>query len=266
MIRAVSAIHPTEPRRTSWAEPRRGAILGRDEIHVWKADVDLDERAIGPLVELLSPQEMGRANRFRFDRDRARFIVRRALLRTLVGHSTRRRPADLVIVTNAWGKPMLSGHDGACIQFSVSHSDSVVILALTSGREVGVDVERIRHIPECLAMARRFLAAKDVEALCALDGLARSRAFLLRWTETEALLKARGVSLAGYLDAASSLDGGPGARSDGGSTGSSWSLAAFDAGDDALGSVASLGSAWKPVYLQTPKEPEDWPSGASGVS
>jgi len=207
------------------------ALLRRGEIHVWKADADVGESAIARHAELLTPDEIGRASGFRFQRDRARFVVRRALLRSLIGRYTGTEPASIRFVANAWGKPMLSeAQGGATLRFNASHSDSVAIFAFALEREVGVDIERVRHIPECLALAERVLPKADVDALRTLHGLELSRAFLSRWTECEAMAKAQGIGLPRYLiERSRDADR------------SSWSCETFDAGEDLVVSVASNG-------------------------
>ena len=205
--------------------------LPHGEIHIWTADVDADAYAFASLVELLAADEIDRASRFHIGRDRRRFLARRTLLRTLAGHYTGRDPAGLQFVTNAYGKPTLNtASGGACLRFNMSHSGSVVALAFALEREVGIDVECVRPIPNWPAFAGRFLAATDIDSLRRLEGSAQCRALLSGWTECEAMAKAQGVGLPRYLEERS-------LRTDR----SSWSLAAFDAGEDMVGSVASSG-------------------------
>ena len=54
-------------------------------VHVWSADLDLDDARIAALGTTLDPAETARARRFHFERDRRRFTAARGILRTLLG-------------------------------------------------------------------------------------------------------------------------------------------------------------------------------------
>ena len=124
---------------------------------------------------LLSCEERERAARLRSQRDRRRFIAARARLRELLGRRLDIPAAALEIRRGPRGRPQLAGSDW---RFSVSHSEDVAIYAFARGREVGVDVEAVRPMPEASAIAGHALA--DAEG------------FFRWWTRKEALFKALG--------------------------------------------------------------------------
>ena len=222
-MKLVPPVRPDRVTPVTWRQPPRQAHFSQNEVHLWKAAVDLDESWVGELVELLSHTEISRAERFRFRTDRTRFIGRRALLRTLLGHYLGKHPASLRFVTNDYGKPSLSGElEATRIRFNTSHSDGVAVLAFAANREVGVDVERVRDVPECLAVAGQYFRPEVATALRAFQGTERSRAFLARWTDAEALAKAEGIGLRAF-DALSASDQTRQSR---------WSLKVFDDGND----------------------------------
>ncbi len=146
--------------------------------------------------ELLSPDEQARAGRFRFDRDRSRFVVGRATLRRELGARLDADPSAIAFTYNTEGKPDVAQ---AGIAFNLSNSDDLGVLAVAAGAAhcIGVDVEmqhsRSAHLDELVA--RRFFAPGEVERLLSLPGNERSAAFLRCWTRKEALLKALGGGL-----------------------------------------------------------------------
>jgi 4'-phosphopantetheinyl transferase len=155
------------------------------DVQFFSLDVDA-----GRFEGLLTRDEVERASRFRFDRDRNRYIVCRGTLRELLGV---REP----FVYGAYGKPRLEGSE---TRFNVSHSHSMGMIAMARGREVGYDIERVdpsfadENIPE------RFFSAYEVRALRALPKSEQCSAFFRCWTRKEALIKACGMGVSRGLD------------------------------------------------------------------
>src|SRR5207245_1715236 len=116
--------------------------LRSGEVHVWR--VPLSENDPEQLGALLSRDEWIRAERFHFERDRARFICGRGLLRTILGRYLNTDPRDLTFVEGPYGKPELTGIPSS-LRFNLSHSDDLMLLAVTHARAVGVDLEMIRE-------------------------------------------------------------------------------------------------------------------------
>jgi len=141
----------------------------------------------------LSGSERQRAERFRFERDRRRYVVARARLRELLGARLGVHPEAVEIEYGRNGKPRLARGEW---HFSVSHSDDVALYGFSS-REVGVDIEAVRPIAQADAIAAQFFSPGEYTAYCA-----RRSTFLECWTRMEALAKASGEGLAGIpLDA-----------------------------------------------------------------
>ncbi len=177
--------------------------LPPDEVHVWTASRHApDDAAVGGFRDLLTDDERRRADRFVSAVDRRQFAVGRGLLRTILGRYLGRPPGGLRFVANAHGKPGLdpaSGVDPA-LRFNVSHSGSLALYAVARGRELGVDIERIRPEFGGQAIAARFFAPGEVDALLALPPESRTLAFFHGWTRKEAYIKAQGKGLALPLD------------------------------------------------------------------
>ena len=176
--------------------------ISLDEVHIWTASRDASYEAIESLRCLLNDEERRRADRFVFAHDRTRFAVSRGLLRVILGHYLDRPAASLEFVVNVHGKPALnaSSNTDPPIRFNLAHSGPWVVYAVTLGREIGVDIERVRPEFGGFAIAERFFAPGEVATLHALPEEARSLAFFHGWTRKEAYIKAKGKGLALPLD------------------------------------------------------------------
>jgi 4'-phosphopantetheinyl transferase len=165
-------------------------MIANREIHVWIARTDLASDAIRADLAVLSDDERARAGRFRFEEDQHRSIVARATLRRVLGTYLSRSPQDLHFVFGPQGKPALA--DGA-LEFNVSHSGPLVLLAFAAGSPVGVDVEQEKPERDRLGIAQRFFAEPEVEKVRCADDVAR--AFYRTWTAKESVIKAVGGGL-----------------------------------------------------------------------
>jgi 4'-phosphopantetheinyl transferase len=170
------------------------AGLSADSVHVWRTETDLPSASLAQSYELLSNAEQRRAQTFRFTRDANRFIAGRAFVRRLLASYAGCAAARLEFTVGAFGKPALQPSAG--IHFSVSHSAGLTV-CVVSRAPVGVDIERIRDIPDALSIAQQFFSTTEAAALRDADASDISRRFLICWTRKEAVIKAdgRGLSL-----------------------------------------------------------------------
>jgi 4'-phosphopantetheinyl transferase len=152
---------------------------------------------VSALEHLLTPDERRRAGRFRFLKDQERFRACRGRLRVILGHYLGRPPEELRFAYGRHGKPALalgSGDDSLC--FNLAHTEGMVLYGVTVGRDVGIDVERLRADVACLQIAEQFFSPREVASLRALPPALQEAAFFKCWTCKEAYLKARGEGLA----------------------------------------------------------------------
>jgi 4'-phosphopantetheinyl transferase len=176
-------------------------VLGCDEVHVWRATLDQTPSQIQSFRKSLAADEQARAERFYFERDRRHFIVARGVLRAILGGYLKRAPEGLSFCYSSHGKPALAGESGGdAIRFNVSHSHGIALYAVTRGREVGIDLERIRSNLEVEEIAGRFFSRREVAMLRALPTEEQREAFFRCWTRKEAYIKARGEGLSLPLD------------------------------------------------------------------
>lgn len=176
--------------------------LHRGEIHVWQADFAKLGNVAPAAWKIMSADEQRRAQRFCFLQDRHRFCASRLFLRSIIASYTRGKAGDLIFVVGPFGKPRLSLSntvDG--FEFNLAHSRCGVLLAVTRGRCIGIDVEDLRPIPEALKIARQYFSAAERYALERIPEDEQQVAFLTCWTRKEAVVKAMGGGLHIPLDA-----------------------------------------------------------------
>jgi 4'-phosphopantetheinyl transferase len=174
--------------------------LAVGDVHVWLAA--LDSLRAWKLHGHLSPDEVARADRFRFPRDRQRFVAARGLLRELLGRYLEADPAGLRFAYGPRGKPALADGAGSDrLHFNVSHSGGLALLAFARGRDLGIDLELERPVPEAESIAERYFSPREGAELRRLSPAERPRAFFRCWTRKEAFIKATGDGLSRPLDA-----------------------------------------------------------------
>jgi len=185
---------------SGWPSPPTHPELVGDEIHVWCAGLDELVPDLPAFARLLSESERKRAGRFQLDRDRDRFIVRHGVLRLILGRYLKIDPARLVFAYESRGKPMVCLPDGKLpIQFNLSHSDGLALIAGTRQAALGIDVERVRFVPEADQIAAKFFSPQESAVLNAIPEEQKMEAFFHCWTRKEAYLKATGEGIADAL-------------------------------------------------------------------
>jgi len=185
---------------------------GQAEVWVVRLD-DLPTRLLPPPTD----DEAARAARFVNDTLRRRYLHSHGALRAVLGRYT---DAPLEFAEGEHGKPYLAADRALC--FNLSHSHERALIGVTRGVEIGVDVERIRPMSDCLSLAERFFPPSEAAAFAATEPADRDRDFFRRWTRIEATLKARGVGLYGIGE---ELAG-------------EWSISELDAGEGYFAAVA----------------------------
>ena len=143
----------------------------------------------------LSPDEHARANRFAFHRDRNAYITTRAVLRELLGQYLATPPKEIQFHYAERGKPGWHRPPPPAIRPSISTSlttRSLALLAFSSDRRLGIDVEFIRPIDNWEDIARRFFSQNELAELRALPPDQRDEGFYTCWTRKESYIKARG--------------------------------------------------------------------------
>src|SRR5437588_1004205 len=174
----------------NWATPSANLTLAENAVHVWRASLQQSAFIIQHMRQFLSMEEVTRAGRFYFERDRQHFIVARGLLRVLLGHYLAIEPGQLIFYYNEYGKPALAPPFSASrLHFNLSHSHELALYAFTHTRHIGVDVEYMRPNVEFAQVARHSFSPHEQATLLALPEYIRPQAFYNCWARKEAYIK-----------------------------------------------------------------------------
>ncbi len=165
-----------------------------DAVQCWGVRLDV---APETYYATLSDDERNRSARFRFERDRGRFVVAHGVLRELLGASLGTDPGQIRFARNEFGKPELHPDFGERLKFNLSHSGDRALIAIALDADVGVDLERIegRGDSDYADIARSFFSAPEVDALSRVPSQLYDKAFFRCWTMKEAYVKACGEGL-----------------------------------------------------------------------
>ena len=165
-------------------------------VQIWQASLSQHANNLTALTSLLNSEEQARADKFIYAKHRNNFIIARAILRCLLAQYLQCKPATIVFQQNEHGKLFLDpSHAGLSLEFNLSHAGDVVVYAFVLNRQIGVDVEHIRHDVAMLDIAKRFFATDEQKSLLQLPEDQQIFAFYDCWTRKEAFIKAIGRGL-----------------------------------------------------------------------
>lgn len=169
--------------------------IKQNQIHVWRVSLDLDSSSLKDLRNLLSEEELARADKLRFEKQRNRFIAARGLLRRILSHYTGEKPEELKFRYNPNGKPGLANNK---VCFNLSHSGDIVLYAVTLNKPVGIDVEKIENIDH-KELARQYFSEQEANTILGLPEGQQKEAFYRCWARKEAFAKAEGGDISQLL-------------------------------------------------------------------
>ncbi len=178
--------------------------LATGEIHLWVApyeEID-DDNLHAAYRELLSPEELAQEPRFYFSKDRRCYLVTRALVRTVLSKYVNLSPREWAFSRSAYGRPEIENTSvqGERLSFNLSHTSSMIVLAVSRQRALGIDIENYHRRKGTMDLARRYFAAQEAGALSQAPGHQLQCRFFEYWTLKEAYVKARGLGLSIALD------------------------------------------------------------------
>lgn len=161
-----------------------------------------DEGFLARMHALLSDDERARQRRFHFEDDRKRYLVTRALVRTVLSRYAPVDPEAWQFAANAYGRPEVDpAHvEAEGLSFNVSHTKGLIALGVTRARALGVDVENTAVREVSLDIADRFFSPMEAAELSTVSVERRQDRFFEYWTFKESYIKARGMGLSLPLD------------------------------------------------------------------
>jgi 4'-phosphopantetheinyl transferase len=197
--------------------------LSEDVVHIWQINLLQPDAVVQKLGQTLSEDEVQRAHRFRFEQDRRRFVVGRGQLRSILSHYTGNTASSVQFTYGPKGKPFLAGpsvnsrcsrsmeslagegirnfssrlerNSVRALQFNMSHSQDLALCAVATQREVGIDLEYLRPLPEAEQLAKRFFSRAEQALIQGVPVEEQAQVFFRLWTAKEAYLKATGKGL-----------------------------------------------------------------------
>lgn len=178
----------------------KGAVLASEAVWVGALDIQnlLGHEGSFELswpFSLLDQKEQEKSRKYRFFEDRLRFVMGRTLVKTALASLLNLSPQEISLECDTHGKPFVKAPPEAFgFFFSISHSAHLVAVALTHGRQVGIDIEPWNRSVDIEAISQRFLSPQERLAISQARGRERE-AFLRTWTLKEAYAKARGLGL-----------------------------------------------------------------------
>ena len=177
------------------AQPPTASVL-TGEVHLWRLPLKPAIGEVSRLWEFLSGDEQTRANRYKIERIRRRFIAARGQLRVVLSKYLATTPERIEFRYESLGKPHLaSPWSKTGLQFNLSDSHEMALCGITVGNELGTDVERIRAVSNFSELALRYFAGSEIAQLERLGFQERLLGFFNCWTRKEAYLKAVGSGL-----------------------------------------------------------------------
>ena len=186
----------------SWCSPPDKLVISKYDVHVWKADIEKLAASLHTFAAILSYEERRRAERYRFERDRVRYIIAKGVLRIIIGnYYLTIDPTQIEFCYGTHGKPFLEKRFGdGKFHFNQSDSNGIVLYAFAIDRQIGIDLEYIRDIVDAQSIVANNFSEYEKKSFNALPTKDKKEAFFKCWTRKEAYIKAIGKGLYYPLD------------------------------------------------------------------
>jgi 4'-phosphopantetheinyl transferase len=166
--------------------------LLKGEIHLWTASLVLSPEIIERLRSTLSPDEKKRTSYFKFEHKQHGYIITQAVLRILISAYLDIEPVDVILVASKKGKPFLINEPS--LYFNISNSHEICVYAFSRDSEVGIDIEKIRELPDLDQLIEKNLTSNEKEYFRKNPDHKLSLFFQF-WTLKESYLKAIGEGM-----------------------------------------------------------------------
>jgi 4'-phosphopantetheinyl transferase len=241
-----------------WLPAAAPPVLADNELHVWRASLDLPPAVFQRLENTLDADEKKRAEQFLAPQARNYFVAARGILRELLGAYLEIEPGKIALSYGPQGKPSLSPGHNSEISFNIAHSQGMGLFVFAKGFEVGVDVEQVRLDFRGLEIASHFFSEAEAAGLMRVPPTQANAAFFGCWTRKEAYVKARGEGLSiplrsftvGFEEGEQLLQDEAGAK---------WSCYALEPADGFAGAVVAAGENWNLRF-------REWSAGVTKIS
>lgn len=217
-----------------WNTNSQQTDLHVNEVHVWRACILNYHSGSFQLMRLLNDAEKDRMNRYHWQEDKHRFLIRRAMLRILLGEYLNRLPNEICISEGKNKKPIIE-NAGTNLHFNLSHSNAYILLAITNS-PVGIDMEEVDPAFDYSDIVNQSFTSEEKKYLHQSD-MAVNRFYEL-WTRKEALVKATAKGITDDLKVTSCLSGTNVLNKDVIDSVENWLIESFEVTDGYIGSLA----------------------------
>ncbi len=220
--------------------------LKAGEVHLWSASLAVSAVELAFYRSCLDEQELARANRYRGENGRERFIAARGVLKRLLASYGECDPRSVRFSQGPMGKPYLRAKPGPSLQFNSTDTRGEAVFAFCRDAEIGVDLELLTRMVRHELIAQRKFSPAEYGIYRSLSGVRQKEYFLSLWTRKEAFGKARGVGIRYRLNSVSLVTG-----SDLSATvltdeaGVIWEICQVKPFATAAASVVTQGTGWK---------------------
>ena len=181
---------------SGWFNQQSDKPLADNEVHIWVSFLNLHQAKLKHLYPLLSDVEKERSERFKFFKHRKLFIASHGFLHSVLAYYIDTPAGDIQFTQGDNGKPFLiESQNQNNIQFNMSHSNNMAILAICKNHQLGIDIEYKDRKADWLGISKRFFTQNEQDALFALPEAQQKDAFYQVWTRKEAHMKVTGEGL-----------------------------------------------------------------------
>jgi len=182
--------------KINWKSIPDELYLNENEVHIFYTQINSAKENVPVLKTFLSGEEKRKVSGYIFEKDRITRIISRGVLRSILSRYLTIKPEDIVILSDEYGKPFLDKKiNRQEIRFNLSHSGDFIIYAVTSGKNIGIDVEEITETGSIEDIIEHDFSNHEKTLFGSMPAELKTRAFFSCWTRKEAYIKALGSGL-----------------------------------------------------------------------
>lgn len=167
----------------------KNCILNESRIDLWQFSL---EHELNVAYQVLNAEERARGDKFYFSRHKRRFTTARTALRIILSHYLNTSPERLEFNYGAHGKPEVINSQK--LQFNISHSGDLALLAVGKGFPMGVDIEQYSARPY-QGIAEHLFSQQEIDEFMKVPTALKTATFFHIWSQKEAFIKACGLGL-----------------------------------------------------------------------
>lgn len=176
----------------SQPETAQFPCLSKGDIHIWTISLDTSKDQVEPLRSILSYEERTKASYYKYESVQHSYVVTQAILKLLLSAYLEIEPADIKMGVHNKGKPYLM--NDTSLFFNTSNSHELRVYAFSRDAEVGIDIEKIRDLPDIDQLIDKNLTSREKEYFLK-DPDNKLFRFFQFWTFKESYLKAIGEGM-----------------------------------------------------------------------